>query len=114
MAYWKVAGAIVEAINTEGWGKILEIPKKRDQFGLGYQPSLGEKGFQTLKASGGQVLHIQETFKSASNIFGDQVAIMGEVACNEAMHDWVNQGILGEELNNLMSVKISNIFSLEK
>lgn len=36
MASWKGAKSIVEAGNAMGWGKVLEIPKNKDRFGMGY------------------------------------------------------------------------------
>lgn len=35
MAYWKGAKSIVEDGNAKGWGKVVEIPKKKDRFGIG-------------------------------------------------------------------------------
>lgn len=36
MASWKGAKVTVEAGQTEGYGKILELSEKRDRFGMRY------------------------------------------------------------------------------
>lgn len=49
MAYWKEAKSIVEVGNAKGWGKVIEIPEKKDRFGIGYQLSLGGRDVQARK-----------------------------------------------------------------
>lgn len=71
--------AITKAGNVQGWGKLIEIPEKKDRFGLGYQPSLDERGNQAIK---GKVLPVHETFTSVGHIFRGHVAMIDEVAYN--------------------------------
>lgn len=97
MAYWKGDKAIMENWNVEGWGKVIELREKKDQFRVGYQPSLGKRDIQ---ASKGQILLVQENFTSALHIFGGHVAMIDEIAYNEATSEWIRQGAPGEELNN--------------
>lgn len=82
MASWKGAKVVVGVGNIEGWGKVLELPENKDQFRLGYQLSLGERDIQTGK---GKILPMQENFTSVGHIFGDHVAMIDEIACNEAI-----------------------------
>lgn len=37
ISYWKEAKTMVEVGHPEGWGRVLEVPAKKDQYGLGYQ-----------------------------------------------------------------------------
>lgn len=30
---------LIKGRNTLGWGKLLEIPEKKNRFGLGYKPT---------------------------------------------------------------------------
>lgn len=42
MASWKGVKEVVEVGHPEGWVRVLDFAKKRDWFGMGYQPSLAE------------------------------------------------------------------------
>lgn len=53
---------------------------------MGYQPSSGERDIQDGK---GQFLPLHEIFKSVGHIFGGHVAMIDEVAYNEATSSWI-------------------------
>lgn len=66
MTYLEGAKVIIEIGNAQGWGKLVEVHEKKDNFGLGYQPSLDEANNQVIK---GHTPLVEETFTSASHIF---------------------------------------------
>lgn len=41
---WEKISKLIKGRDTWGWGKLLEIPKKKDRFKLGYKPT--NEGFQ--------------------------------------------------------------------
>ena len=51
MASLKDAKALIEARSPhDGWGKLIEVPEKKDRYCLGYQPSSSVKvGLVPLK-----------------------------------------------------------------
>lgn len=101
----------MEAGNTEGWGKVLELPEKKDRFRPGYQLSLGKRDIQTGK---GKILPVQETFTSVGHIFRGHIAMINEIDCNEATSYWIRQGSLREELRNWKVVEILKVFQIKK
>ncbi|XP_050920068.1 uncharacterized protein LOC127137672 [Lathyrus oleraceus] len=82
MASWQGAKAVIENGNAQGRGKVIEVRKKRDKFGLGYEPSSVEVGNQRDKK---QIPSVEETFTSAGHIFGGQVAMINEEAYEEVV-----------------------------
>lgn len=51
---------------------------------------------------------------SVGHILEGQIAMVEEVVDNEAMIDWVCQGIPGEELKNWKFVEIQEVFPFKK
>lgn len=39
----KSAKFVMEVVGYERWGQLLNLPEKRDKYGLRYQPPMGEK-----------------------------------------------------------------------
>lgn len=39
----KSANFMMEAVGYERWGQLLNLPEKRDKYGLRYKPPMGEK-----------------------------------------------------------------------
>lgn len=111
MSSWQRAKAIMEAGNAKDWGKVIEIHKMKDLFGLGYQPSLGEMDVQ---ASKGEILHMHETFISDGDIFEGHVEMINEVAYDGVISIWIRQGAPGEELNNWKAAEIPRVFQIIK
>ncbi|GAU10426.1 hypothetical protein TSUD_419170, partial [Trifolium subterraneum] len=72
MSSWKAMKEALEEGSLEGWGRLPDIPEKKDRFGLGYQPSTtlfskdDREGIRT----------IQEMFCSAGFIHEGHVAML--------------------------------------
>lgn len=86
MAFWQGAKVVIEIGNTQGWSKLIEVRKKRDKFGLGYEPSSDKASNQPDKK---QIPPVEEIFTSAGHIFGNQIAMIGYEAYNEAVSSWI-------------------------
>lgn len=43
---WEKMSKLIKGRDTRGWGKLLKIPEKKDQFGLGNKPT--NEGFQKI------------------------------------------------------------------
>lgn len=39
MSSWKNVKAVIEVGCPRSWGTMIELPEKKDKYGLGYQPS---------------------------------------------------------------------------
>lgn len=61
--------AMIEKRNIEGWGHLLNVPEKKNRFGLGYQPCVEEALAST--EDNGHVCSIHETLLNVGFVFGD-------------------------------------------
>lgn len=100
MSSWKEAKTIVEASHPEGWGKVLELPVKKDQSRLGYQsPQVAHK--RTIpKESKWNILPFLETFTSVGHLREGQISLMGDEDNNIDTTCLVYQKAQGDELIN--------------
>ncbi|XP_050902816.1 uncharacterized protein LOC127115280 [Lathyrus oleraceus] len=71
MTSWKSVKAAIEAGCPGSWGTVIELPKKKDKCGLGYQPSI--ELFKDQKIHQGKVPSIQEIFSKAGFRSDNQV-----------------------------------------
>ncbi|GAU52036.1 hypothetical protein TSUD_418760, partial [Trifolium subterraneum] len=98
----------LEEGSLEGWGKLPNIPEKKDRFGLGYQPSptVFSKGNQ------GEIRTMQEIFSSAGFINEGHVALLEDA--DEEVPDLVYRCAPDKVLANWKTVEIPEIFSISK
>lgn len=107
IASWQGDKVVIVTGNTQGWGKLIEVRKKWDKFGLGYEPSSDRTNNQLNRK---QISHVEETFTNVCHIFGNQITMIEDEAYNEVVSSWIRQVAPSEELKNLKIVEISQIF----
>jgi hypothetical protein len=95
----------------EGWGQLLEIPEKKDRFGLGYQ---SHKGIVTKKQDQGTIPAIQEIFHSVGFRSTDQIAVIEEGETSQGSHHWVRQCSSSTILSNWKAVEIPEVVLISK
>ena len=93
---------------SKGWGKLVEIPEKKNHFGLGYESSKA-----TLKGKP-QFPLLQETFIKKGVEHGGQVAMISNKSSTKRASDFIRECAPGEELKNWTAVEISEIFFFPK
>ena len=71
---WEKMSKLIKGRDTQGWGKLLEIPEKKDRLGLGYKPA----NEIIQKTSQKKLYTLQETFHSAGYRDEDQVTMIEE------------------------------------
>ena len=113
MASLKDDKALIEARSPHnGWGKLIEVPEKKDHCGLGYQPpSSVEASLVSLK--GKQVLPIFEVFISIGTSKEGQVLATNDEGDNEDVSRFIYQVAADQELNNWTSVDIPEVVFLD-
>ena len=94
----------VENGDSKGWGKLPEIPEKKNRFGLGYELSKA-----TLKGKA-RFPPIQEVFVSKGVEHGEQVAMMSHKDTIKKATDFIRECAPDEELKNWTVVEIPEIF----
>ncbi|MCI40994.1 gag-pol polyprotein, partial [Trifolium medium] len=94
--------------DLEGWGKLIDIPEKKNRYGLGYQPSAA-----VFSIFGhGKIPTIQETFRNAGFIHEGQVALLEDT--DEAIPNLVYRCTPDEALDNWKAMEIPEIVSFSK
>ena len=94
MASWRNLQTIMEDRTSKGWGKLVEIPEKKNRFGLGYQPS------KTTKKGKGQFPPIQKTFISKGVEHGGQVTMISNKSSTKSVSHFICERAPSEELKN--------------
>ena len=104
MASYKQAQEVIQSGNTEGWGKMIELPTKENMFGIGYQPS----HFSQPKAQNRQG---PITFSSAGIInYGQISAVDDEEGDNDCdIDNWICPCVPGKELHDWSSEGIIQV-----
>jgi hypothetical protein len=105
---WKAMKEALEEGIPEGWGKLLNIIKKKDRFGVGYQPSTRE----ALKVGQGQIRTYQETFRSGGFRHEGHVALLEDT--DEEIPDLVYRCLPDDAINNWEAIEIPKIISIPK
>ena len=93
---------------SKRWGKLPEIPEKKNHFGLGYESSKA-----TLKDKACFPL-IQETFVSKGTEHGGYVVMISSKINTKRATDFIREGAPGEELKGWTAVEIPEIFFFPK
>jgi hypothetical protein len=108
MSSWKAMKEALEEGSLEGWGRLPDVPEKKDRFGLGYQPST------TLFSKGDRegIRTIQEMFCSAGFIHEGHVAMLEDT--DEEIPNLVYRCAHDEVLTNWKAVEIPETFSISK
>ena len=104
IASYKQALEVIHSGNTEGWGKVIDVPVKEDMFGIGYQPfQSSEQGVQNQKGPC--------TFTSVGLMnHGDVFATGNEDGDSDCdMDNWVCPGAPGEKINNWTAEEIVQV-----
>ena len=113
LASLKDAKALIEARPPhDSWGKLIEVPEKKDRFGLGYQPSSSvQAGWVPLK--GQQVPPISEVFVSAGVSKEGQVLSTDAEGGDEDISRFIYQVAPDQELSNWTAVDIPEVVFLD-
>lgn len=99
---------LIKGRDTQGWGKLLEIPEKKDQLGLGYKPA-----YERIQKTGQKKLYtLQETFHSAGYRDEDQVTMIEEE--EKGMPILVCHCSSNIPLNNWKAIEIPKMISSSK
>ncbi|CAJ2651927.1 unnamed protein product [Trifolium pratense] len=113
MYSWKAMKEALEEGSLEGWGKLPDIPEKKNRFGLGYVPSTTMFSKASQNHLGlGRIPSIQETFHSAGFDHEDHVASLEDT--DEEVPDLVCHCAPDEILANWKVVVIPEIISISK
>ena len=85
---------------SKHWGKLPEIPEKKNRFGLGYKLSKATpKGKACFPP-------IRETFVSKGTEDGRHVAMISSKTNTKMETDFIREGAPGEELKGWTAVEI--------
>lgn len=82
---WKKIKAAIEVRSPEGWGKVIDVAKKKGRFGLGFQPP-----FEWRKDKGTRLEHvpsIQDVFFKVRFREDEYVAAINDE--DEEIHEMV-------------------------
>ena len=93
---------------SKGWGKLPEIPKKKNHFGLGYESSNA-----TLKGKTRFPL-IQETFVNKGTEHNRDVRMISNKLNTKGATEFIRECTTGEELKRWTSMEIPEIFFFPK
>lgn len=97
---------LIKGRDAQSWGKLLEIPEKKDWLGLGYKPA--NESFQ--KTNQKKLCTLQETFHGAG-YRGEMVVVEEE---EEGIPNLVCHSSPNTTLNNWKTINISEmIFQFE-
>ena len=91
---WRDLQTTMDDGTSKGWGKLVDIPENKDQFGLGYEPSKA-----TLKGKG-QFPPIQETFVNKGVEHGGQVSMISNKSNIKGESNFIHEFAPGEKLKN--------------
>lgn len=99
---------MIKGGSPSSWGKLLELPEKKEWFGLGYQPTVKEASKTDQK----RVCTIQETFHNVGFSYEGQMAMLGEI--RKEVPNLVCHCLPYTILNNWKTVEILEMFSFSK
>ena len=105
---WRDLQVTMECDASKGWGKLPEIPEKKNRFGLGYESS---KATPKGKA---RFPPIQETFFNKGTNHGGHVAMISNKVHTRKETEFITECALGEEIKSWTSVEIPEIFFIPK
>lgn len=105
---WEKMSKLIEGRDTQGWGKLLEIPEKKDRLGLGYKPA--NEGVH--KTDQKKLYTLQETFYTAGYRDKDQVTMIEEK--EKGMPSLVYHCSSNIPLSNLKAIEIPKMISSSK
>lgn len=91
-----------------GWGKLLEIPEKKNQFGMGYKPA----NVGSQKNNQRKLPILQDVFHSARYMDENRVAVIEED--DEGIPDLVCHCSPDTALNNWKAIEILEMISVSK
>jgi hypothetical protein len=107
IASYKQAAEVVKSGEAPGWGRIMEVPEKKDRFGVGYKPSRGSGPSRGGRAS--------VTFTSAGMLDPDHICMMGEDTDSDCdMDRWITPCEPGMEIHNWKAEEIIRVTLLEE
>jgi hypothetical protein len=107
IASYKQAAEVVKSGEAPGWGRIMEVPEKKDRFGVGYQPGRG-----LGRGRGGRT---SVTFTSAGMLDPDHICMMGEDTDSDCdMDRWITPCEPGMEIHNWKAEEIIRVTLLEE
>lgn len=104
---WEKMSTLIKGINAQGWGKLLEIPQKKDQLRLSYK--LANEGVE--KTYQKKLCTLQETFHSAGYKDGNQVVVVEE---KEGIPNLVCHCSPNITLVNWKAIEIPEMISISK
>ena len=103
MTSWRDLQVTMESATLKGWGKLPEIPEKKNCFCLGYELSKDAlKGKEWFPP-------IQETFVNKGVEHGGQVAMISNKGNIKKASNFIRESAPGEELKNWTTVEILEI-----
>lgn len=103
MTSLREARAVVESGHPEGWGRVLDLPVKKDRFGIGYKPT--QKSQEPISRNQGSPVVIK--FSSAGIIQDGQVLAVDDDADSDYdMDNWIQPCAPNQELPNWTSEDI--------
>ncbi|XP_058782873.1 uncharacterized protein LOC131657499 [Vicia villosa] len=100
----------LQDVDPENWGKIIEVPEKKDRLGLGYQPSAINRAVK----EGRQIPPLKQTFVTGGYEHNKQVSMLSNKGINESAFDFIRECAQGEQLQNWTTLEIPEIFLFSK
>jgi hypothetical protein len=107
--FWKDNKLLAKGGDSKVCEQLWNMPMKRDKYGLGYTPSMGEG--DAAKTPFG---NIQESFYKAGLASDDQVAVIEDVSDDGKIPCLAYRCSPNFSLNNWTTVEIPEIFSFSK
>jgi hypothetical protein len=107
--FWKDNKLLAKGEDSKVCEQLWNMPMKRDKYGLGYKPSMGEG--DAAKTPFG---NIQENFYKAGLASDDQVAVIEDVSDDGKIPCLTYCCSPNFSLNNWTTVEIPEIFSFSK
>lgn len=105
---WEKMSKLIKSRDTLGQGKLLEIPKKKDRFGMGYKPA----NIESRKINQRKFRTLQNTFHIVGYKNEDHVAAIEEE--EEGIPNLVCHCLPDTTLNNWKAIEIPEMISISK
>ena len=105
---WRDMQATMGCDASKGWGKLPEIPEKKNCFGLGYESAKATPKGKT------RFPLIQETFVNKGTEHEGHVAMISNKVHTRKATDFIGKCAPGEELKSWTAVEIPEIFFFPK
>ncbi|KAI5382711.1 hypothetical protein KIW84_070219 [Lathyrus oleraceus] len=107
IASYKQAAEVVKSGEAPGWGRMMDVPAKKDRFGVGYQPGRG--------SGQGRGRRTSVTFTSAGMLDPDHICMMSDDADSDCdMDRWIKPCAPGMGIQNWKAEKIIRVTLLEE